>query len=709
MPDQLTPEQETIVRKLSQRSDLTSEQKAIVDKLMGRLQVSPEQQQRSVEMQQKAAEFREEQEAAPQRLAQEQGPVKSFFISAGKGMFDVGRGVGRIAGADYQATPEEKMAMAALEKERPYTTMAGEMVGETAPFAPLATVAGTLGAAGRIASSKPVRMGVTAGLGAIETGLTAAGEGRTAGEISQASGIGGVAATAGEVFLPPIGRRAAKLFRKVMGRAPKGALISKGIPTPEMQKALDRVGMTMDDLGEEGAALLEKAKPYTDPDQAARAAALEKMGFKENTAPTKAQIERTASLFQEQQEAAKISGKVKGRLQDQNALLENQFMDITKKTGGNPATTGSVVADHIVNKATELDNQIGVMYEIARKATGDQKVVSADGFFNTLERSMPDNDLTSGLVKAIKGVAKDRDIIKVVKGKKGIPDQEIIRDISVSEAEDLVKSINKRYTTANPNSVRVGRILKDAIDEDVTKAGGSDLFKKARKMKAKFHGDLERTAKSKFSKRKISLQRDILEEKITPGEILQKGIISKTYKPADISDLKNYLHSGSLEQKKAGKNAWNELRAEAMEHIKNQAFSGPEDELGRRTITRARLESALNKFGPEKLKVLFTPKENQFLNDLHRVTKIMEPISGTYLGKGPTAQAVSDLGNKLRKAIDSIPVAGAFIDLETKAAEGILKGKPIIYKPGVVQGAPYSGTIGAAYGSILSEKEESAK
>jgi hypothetical protein len=651
---------------------------------------------------QKAEEFRQEAAEAPQRLAEQQGPVKSFFIAAGKGMYDVGRGLGRIAGADYKAGPEEQAAYTALREKRPYATTAGEIVGETAPFMPLATVLGPTAATGKLA-----KYGTAIALGSLESGLASAGRGESIDQIAGKSGVGGAAAAIGEAVLPPIAKRAVRLFKKIMGRAPKGALISKGLPTPEMKEALDKAGMTMADLGEEGKALLEKTAPYTDPDQAVRSAFLEKMGFKENTAPTRAQIERTASLFQEQQEAAKISGKVKGRLQDQNALLENQFMDITKKTGGDPATTGSVVSDHIINKATELDNQIGVMYEIARKTTGDQQIVPADKFFETLKRSMPDNDLTGGLVKALKGVAKDRGIIKVIKGnaKKGIPNREVIRDISVSEAEDLVKSINKRYTTLNPNSVRVGRILKDAIDDDVMKAGGSDLFKKARQAKAKFHRDLERTQAGKFSKRKVSLPRDILEEAIGPDEILTKGIISKKYRPTDIRDLKQYLQSGTPEQIKSGKQAWDDLRAEAMDYIKNQAFSGPEDELGRRTITRARLQSALNKFGPQKLKELFTPQEYQFLINMARVTQIMEPISGTYLGKGPTAQAVEALGKKIRKAIDTIPVAGAFSDLELRGVEGILKGKPVIRKVQSVAETMYPATAGAAIGAGLTQEE----
>lgn len=657
--------------------------------------------------QKRAEEFRTEQAEAPKRLAEKQGPVSSFFISAGKGMYDVGRGVGRMLGADYKATPEEKAAMTALEEERPYVTAAGEIVGETAPFAPLATVASGYGAGAKILSSKPARVATAYGLGALESALAAGGEERKAGEIAQAGAIGGTAAAAGEIILPPIAKRAVKLFKKIMGRAPKGALMSKGLPTPEMKEALDKAGMTMADLGEEGTKLLEKTAPYADPDQAARAAFLEKMGFKENMAPTRAQIERTATLFQEQQEAAKISGKVKGRLQDQNALLENQFMDITKKTGGDPATTGSVVADHIINKATELDNQIGVMYEIARKTTGNQPMIPADDFLSALYKSKPDDKLTNGLVNAIYGYAKDKGIIKTIKAnaKEGIAAHDVIRDISVSEAEDLVKAINQRYTTANPNSVRVGRILKDAIDDDVMKAGGSDLFKKARQAKAKFHRDLERTSASKFAKRKVSLPKDILEETIGPDEILTKGIISKKYRPSDIRDLKQYLHSGSPDQIKAGKQAWNELRAEAMDYIKNQAFSGPKDELGKRTITRAGLEKAMNNFGPQKLKELFTPQEYQFLRNMARVTQIMEPISGTYLGKGPTAQAVAALGKKLRKAIDSVPVLGAFSDMELRGAEGILKGKPVVRK---VQAAPspIPTITGAAYGAGLAEQKE---
>lgn len=104
---------------------------------------------------------------ALEQLASEQSGFDAALISAGKGFADILRGIGLMDEADET----EKRAYEALKKARPITSTVGEIAGQALPFAAAGAplVAGIAGTGGRIAAS--------AGLGALEGGVIARGQG----------------------------------------------------------------------------------------------------------------------------------------------------------------------------------------------------------------------------------------------------------------------------------------------------------------------------------------------------------------------------------------------------------------------------------------------------------------------------------------------------------------------------------------------------
>ena len=108
--------------------------------------------------------------------------------------------------------------------------------------------------------------------------------------------------------------------------------------------------------------------------------------------------------------------------------------------------------------------------------------------------------------------------------------------------------------------------------------------------------------------------------------------------------------------------------------IKNSAFKGAEDAAGNKALSRDGLQRALNKIGTDKLKVLFEPEEMKFFRDVMNVSKLREPVRGTALGKGPSAQAIKSLENRVR----SLPLVGSiidFIDFDS-AGRAVIKANP---------------------------------
>jgi len=592
------------------------------------------------------------------------GFLKTGAISTGRGLYKIGRAIG-IADPETEA---EKLAFQALEKERPITTAVGGAIGETLPFLPFGVGAATL--------KGPIkRFAAEVGLGFIEGGAIAKGEGRKFGSQLMSAGIGGTIAGAMELGIPVVGFIGSKIVRKVTGKKPTGPLLTKiGQPTPELQKALDSAGLTFEDMTDASIQILKDQPRLVDPNQAARKAFLEGQGLTDSAAPTTAQVTRGATEFQAQQEAAKTTGEVGARLEAQQGVLTNRFDETIAGTGGQPVTSGSPIADHVLNRSTELDNEIYGLYEVARERLTDTEQVDLSKTFARLKSMEPSDSVMGHPIKAIQGEAKRLGLIDA--------DGKILRKATVEESELLRKFSNQLFNSVTDHGRTGLRNFRNAIDDDVTKSAGEDIFKQGRQAKAKFEADLSRSKISKFDKRKRSIIRDILENKdnVNPEDFLNKTVLSKTVRATDIRDIKNYLNTGTPEQVIAGKQAFDDLRAETLEWIKNTSFIGPEDANGVRNLSRDKLTKAIDKIGKEKLDVMFSKAEVSFLNDMVKVSKLLEPVRGTFQGKGPSAQAVSAGIESLKRRMDKLPALNLFIDIDLSKAGGVLKGKPAMKK-----------------------------
>ena len=127
---------------------------------------------------------------------------------------------------------------------------------------------------------------------------------------------------------PVIGRIGSKIFRNVTGKTPKAPLLnSSGQPTPEFVSALDKAGLSFDDIATEANRLI-------DIDDVDDAVSLARKNFLEGQGiiPTRAQVTGDATQFQAQQELAKTSGKVRRALEGQETALSSRFENAVTET-----------------------------------------------------------------------------------------------------------------------------------------------------------------------------------------------------------------------------------------------------------------------------------------------------------------------------------------------------------------------------------------
>ena len=606
-------------------------------------------------------------QTSAQQLASEQGPLDAFAISMGKGMTDVGRGLlkqaqaGRLGPASYAVSQlfeepqprsqQEIDAYAALQGQRPISTTIGEAVGQAAPLAPLGVSAGAIGQlAPRVAAS--------AAIGAAETGLSSSGRDESLDEIIQNAGIGGAVAGGLEAVFPVVGR----LYRGIAKRlGAKGQSLAN---SEAFKAALKNENIDLSSFSDDAISYLSSLPENADPVQAIRASKFMNLGME----PTRAQITRNATDFMEQQEAFKTSNRLRSALERQEGQISRLFDDRISATGGAPVNDSNSLINTVMNREIIRDNAIGEAYRMAREMAPGEKTVALDNLVSAIRRNSSENELTGGLYSAVVGDLKSRGIVQG----RGI---KRVGKIDAETAEQIRQQLNVYFRSTNDLGRSRIRELKDALDEDVLSAYGDDVFKDARQAKADFERNLSRAKINKFDARQKNIVRDILENKIDPDRFVDQVITSKSTRAEDLEQLKRFVIGEGEGQK-----AWNDTRAEALQFIKDSAFRGPVDENGYQAISRDSLQRALNKIGTPKLKVLFEPDELKFLKDVMDVAELREPVRGTAIGRGPSAQAIG----RIEQQMKSNAFAGALISIINFDASGrvVLRSSPdVIISP----------------------------
>lgn len=422
--------------------------------------------------------------------------------------------------------------------------------------------------------------------------------------------------------------------------------------------------------------------------------------------PTRAQVTRTADDFTVQQDLAKETGAVTTALAQQQQQLRRAFETAEAKTGGTVQSEVAPLQKAVIDKAVKLDNAIEGLYRRADEAYPDTPVIDIRGYIAKLMENDFLDKKSGGTYSALIGqVRKDFgvDLNKL--------DQPVL--VTPKQAEVIRQTANDMYAPnvafdgAAGTSNKIIREAKEAIDQDVANALGKDAYKEARSAYQEFLRGLDREQLSKFSQNQKSLIRDLLEEKIPAERVFERVIASKGYDAKDLKALKNYIVGRKGTINRAGAAAWNDLKAETISYIRNNAFSGPLDELGGQALSRAKLQTILNdRIGRNKLKVIFNPEELKFLDDILEISRLIEPIAGKLQGSGPSGLAVEKAGRILRGATGRISqglvdMAGAVINSARQAAaeRTALSGAAPIVERVVEEAVKIGPRVGAAGGA----------
>lgn len=338
--------------------------------------------------------------------------------------------------------------------------------------------------------------------------------------------------------------------------------------------------------------------------------------------PTRAQVTRNASDFMDQSEAAKNSGAVRDRLESQDMQIKDKLEGIQPT---NPRRVDPY--DFAVRRVNEADDVVSDLYRQVREMTFGEPDIKLDGMIDTVRKSLPEDGITGGMVRAIRGQLKEM----------GVDIKGGASRISAAQAEEVRKYLNSLSRSTTDRGRMLIKDFKNALDEDVARYAGEDVFAPARQAKAELEGSLNRARTGRRDKRRgEGLLRDVVENKVSPERFTDKLKAAGT-RADDISEYRAFLQ----EQGDEGLAAWETMRRDVLDDIVDRTFKGPQNSRGIGSPTRASFEQALKPWDG-KLQEIFQPEEMELMDSLMTLMRYREPVNSYGVGKGPSSQAIME-------------------------------------------------------------------
>ena len=692
----LSPEQMEAVEELARRGSITLQAADL-----------PEQ-----ALQAQAGDLPDPQEIARQDalkgVAEEVGPIEAGIIGLGRGFTTVGRGLGLIDPEDES----EKQAYQALKEHRPYSTGAGEIVGEAAPFVALGgagglaarTVLPKLGSAGASALAATETLGGRAAasgtLGAFEGATLAAGKGQN---IEEGALTGAAFGSLSEVVVPIVGKLAKSLYQKIKGITPEGALLdATGRPTPELQSALDEQNISFEDLTQQAQDIVSQQRQGAVPEQVARAAEFEQAGVR----GTRGEI--TQQFDDQAIEARLLQSSRDDKAEPFRQYKLAQSKDIEKHLNDNLAEsltdeeTGTLIKEALIGRKKLLRTEKNQLYDdfaIAAKDVGEIPI-----FTDSIRDAVPEADKLSELaITAGESVSNDLSKLLVrygimepseealakaakkatqgqpkkfnyITGQTETPDvlpEDInkileIRPLTAVNFDTFRKSMNaiSKRDDSNAIDVAIGPI-KRALDQEADELGSileaqgfsRDITKPLKEARKKVT-----TLKTEFSPQsEVGKLVDVAKDGYT---VITKA--SKVYsnsisaKSVPVENVRNIIKS--LKQSgEQGEAAIGSLQTTTMLDIINAGFGTKSRKIdGVRLFNPIAFKNRMDAIGKDKLKAIFADNP-AMINRLNNIDKISESLikSADAEPKG-SSSTILELMDKLQiTALTSrIPLAG---------------------------------------------------
>ena len=593
--------------------------------------------------------------------------INQFLISTGRGFVDLWAGANQLvrSGEDakrYTAEQQEDLnRFKTVEEEAPITSAIGRATGQTAPF--LAVPGGKIAEGAHMLSKAPALGFLSkAGLGTEAATLgglqgmmnfTPEGESRGVNAVAGAATAGGVTKGLefiGRTMAEPVRRAASWITSKADEAVGKPGLAEvagtrAGTSTTEISEALSKEGIdwatlpqqVRDGIKTQADEAVKAGAPLSSAEIARVVRAQNLPGGRAEL--TKGQMTQNRSQLRDEfnLRRTRAGESLDEQLVAQDKVLADSLDVIKLKTGGTTtagrdAEAGQKITKPLLEQLKGAQGKVDQLYKVADEAGETLNKVDP----TPLIRWVEDNYAAQHSAPAMKSLVADLKKSGIVT----FTDDGVAqagREPTIREMESLRQAMVKWGKADGASGSYMGE-AKRVID-GLTDGKGGELYGKARAARI--------ALREQFEDPQI-INRLVAEkpggDRVTAFEdVFKRSVISSSVD--DLANLRKQLLLGGEgeEGKRAGIQAYKDLRAATLDYIKLSAINNAKDE-----FSYAGLKRAVDTIGREKLEVLFGKNT---ANDLTAVVESAKDMKAVFNKAGVynpgTASALVDWIDKI--------------------------------------------------------------
>ena len=347
--------------------------------------------------------------------------------------------------------------------------------------------------------------------------------------------------------------------------------------------------------------------------------------------------------FEKEQIKGEFGAPLRNRAEENNLQVLQNFDAAIDSTGAKaafagPSATGSAVVNALSEGWQAAKNKTNVAYTKAKNSPEAQAMVDTNAVV-TIGRG--DQEITNSLIGYINGkitglpsseVPDTARKLLVQLDLAGVDDSGnlVSKPATVGKLEEFRKELSGTAKLDDAKGLREETILKKLVDAQTDSASGP-LYKEARALRTKQASKFEDRA---IVARLIKNRRGMKDPQVAVDQVFQRSVLGGS--PEEITFLKRVLLTSGPD----GKQAFRELQAATVQHIRDQATSNVgTDSAGRGLVSPAKLNqivSQLDKNG--RLDIIFGKQEAQRIRDLNEVVKYVTTVPpGTLVNSSGTA------------------------------------------------------------------------
>jgi len=284
--------------------------------------------------------------------------------------------------------------------------------------------------------------------------------------------------------------------------------------------------------------------------------------FEGESALTTGQAGRGFDQLQFEREVMKqgeMGAPLRERMTNQTETLLSNFDALSERVEPisiEPRDIGKSVTKAVIDRANAKKDEINKAYAMAREAGEMEQPVNLTPLADTLT----DIQRFDGVAKNVAPIRKEAARLGIIADDDGVM---IDKPINLNDAELFRQFVNEATDLTNPVQARMRRIVVNAIDS-ATETEGGELYRIARKKREIYGKEFENTG---ITSRLMSTKRGTSENQIAFEDVFKKIVLDSPIE--EVNKLRGTLLKGGSE----GRQAWNDVKAATIQHIKDISSS----------------------------------------------------------------------------------------------------------------------------------------